>query len=733
MYVSHVSEDGRVEEVADHLREVAEMAAAFARPFGADGWAYAAGLVHDIGKYSDEFQNRILRNGRKVDHSTAGAALLCRSGLQLPGYCVAGHHAGLPDGGTSADSEMSTLSDRLRRAKDGELPDCSAYANEIELEPPCGPAIKPVSSAREDCAYSLAFLTRMIFSSLVDADFLCTERFMQGKERTPLSEEGLGDLLARLEERTACFYPPETELNKTRCRILDACSHAASAAPGFFSLTVPTGGGKTYASLLFALKHAVAAGNGMRRVVYAIPYTSIIEQNAQVFREVLGDRNVLEHHANFDFDFNEESGLGVVDPVKAALRRASENWDAPVVVTTNVQLFESLHANRTSRCRKLHNIANSVIILDEAQMLPTKQLLPCLRALVELVANYGCSVVLCTATQPAFNAMLAEKGFPVHEIAPDPQGLYEKLRRTTYRLEGALEDDAIASRLQECDQALCIVNSRKQARRLHELLDDADSFHLTTLMHPDHRDRVLRDIRLRLREGRQCRVVATSLIEAGVDVDFPVVYRALAGVDSMVQAAGRCNREGRRPADRSIVHLFEPAGEYALPADVAQKARIARSVIGEVERVTGEACDMGALETIEAYFERLYVLRDGKLDASGVLESLEGFGLKSLSIPFKRVADTFRMIEEGSHTVVILDPSIEREVQAVREGFANRATFRKLARFSVGVYDADLKALLRSGKAEPLDEDLYLLVDASCYSEQRGLDLEIEEGSGIFL
>lgn len=733
MYVSHVAKDGRIEEVVDHLHEVAEMAAEFAWHFGAEGWAYAAGLVHDIGKYSDEFQNRILCNGYKVDHSSAGAALLSRKGLKLPAYCVAGHHAGLPDGGTSANSGVSTLCERLRRADDGELPDCSAYANEVELEPPCGPAIKPVSSRREDRTYSLAFLTRMIFSSLVDADFLCTERFMAGEGRTPLTKEGLGDLLARLEERTACFYPPTTELNKTRCRILDACSQAASDSPGFFSLTVPTGGGKTYASLLFALKHAGEVGNGMRRVVYAIPYTSIIEQNAQVFREALGDRNVLEHHANFDFDFNEERGSGTVDPVKAALRRASENWDAPVVVTTNVQLFESLHANRTSRCRKLHNLANSVIVLDEAQMLPTKQLLPCLRALVELVANYGCSVVLCTATQPAFNAMLAEKGFPVREIAPDPRRLYEELRRTTYLFEGSLEDDALASRLRECDQALCIVNSRKQARRLHELLDGEDSFHLTTLMYSEHRERVLKEIRLRLREGRRCRVVATSLIEAGVDVDFPVVYRVLAGVDSMVQAAGRCNREGRRPADRSIVHLFEPAGEYALPADVAQKARIARSVIGEIERETGEACDVGALETIEMYFERLYVLRDGKLDASGALESLEGFSLKSLNIPFKHVADTFRMIEEGSHTVVILDPDIEREIRAVKEGFANRATFRKLARFSVGVYDADLKALLRSGKAEPLDEDLYLLVDTSCYSEQRGLDLEIEEGSGIFL
>lgn len=494
----------------------------------------------------------------------------------------------------------------------------------------------------------------MVFSCLVDADFLCTERFMQGEGRDPLSEQSLVDLLGCLKEEVARFYPPTSALNETRCQVLDACIRAASNHPGFFSLTVPTGGGKTYASLLFALEHAVK--RDARRVVYAVPYTSIIEQNARVFRDVLGERSVLEHHANFDFDFDEEVESYKSGDAKKALRRASENWDAPIVVTTNVQFFESLYANRTSRCRKLHNIANSVIVLDEAQMVPTKQLLPCLRALIELVANYGCSVVLCTATQPAFNGMLGRKGFAVREIAPAPSELFKKLKRVSYRFDGVLGDDDLAARLADRDQSLCIVNSRKQARRLHELLDGEDSYHLTTLMHPVHRERVLNEIRQRLREGRTCRVVATSLIEAGVDVDFPVVYRALAGVDSMVQAAGRCNREGRQSAEESIVHVFEPADDYALPSDVAQKVAIARSVISEMEGAACESCDIGALEAIDAYFARLYAVREGALDASGVLRDLEGFSLKSLNIPFKRAADDFRMIEEGSRTVVIPDP-----------------------------------------------------------------------------
>ena len=433
MYVSHVAEDGRVEEVATHLKEVAEMAADFAREFGAEKWAFTAGMVHDIGKYSDGFQNRILRGGHKVDHSTAGAWELCdQAGLPILSFCSAGHHGGLPDGGTVVDVEGPTLIGRLWKAKNGELPDYQAYASEVEV-----PEAMPFSFDNTTALdhFSLSFLARMVFSCLVDADFLCTERFMNGAARQPLTTDSLEVLLKRLEEKVGTFYPPQTELNKTRCEILNACVQSASESPGVYSLTVPTGGGKTYASLYFALRHALADGHGMRRVIYAVPYTSIIEQNAAVFRKELGERNVLEHHANFDFDNAGDDG--------GSLRLAAENWDAPIVVTTNVQLFESLFASKTSRCRKLHNIANSVIVLDEAQMLPIKQLLPCVRVLAELVHRYGCTVVLCTATQPSLDGLFAQYGCAVREIVPDPKSLYEHLRRVEYRHLGKLADEEL--------------------------------------------------------------------------------------------------------------------------------------------------------------------------------------------------------------------------------------------------------------------------------------------------
>lgn len=742
-FVSHASEDGRIEKVADHLREVAEMAAEFARPFGADKWAYLAGMAHDIGKYSAKFQNRILREGRKVDHSTAGAyELYAQAGLPLLSFCAAGHHGGLPDSGTLAEFEGPTLMGRLRKAAQHDLPDYRAYAREIEL--PKAESVVFGNMTHFD-PFSFSFLTRMVFSCLVDADFLCTERFMQGSPREQLDTDSLEMLSERLEGKIRSFYPPQGDLNETRCAILDACAEAASDAPGVFSLTVPTGGGKTYASLRFALRHALADGHGMRRVVYAIPYTSIIEQNAAVFREVVGASNVLEHHGNFDFDnAGEDGGL---------LRLATENWDAPVVVTTNVQLFESLFANKTSRCRKLHNVANSVIVLDEAQMLPTKQLLPCVRALAELVHRYGCTVVLCTATQPSLGEMFASYGCPVREIAPETQALYERLRRTEYRFLGRIEDEELADQLASHEQVLCVVNSRKQARVLYdsvrEATDDEDgTFHLSTLMHSVHREKILAKIRLRLDEGRTCRVISTSLIEAGVDVDFPVVYRALAGMDSMVQCAGRCNREGKRSACESAVYLFEPGTSYGVPNDTNQKRAIARSVmlgmglameeVGSADG--GVACDIGSLEAIASYFDQLHELRRERLDAENVLEDLTEFGQAALLegrsiplIPFKDAADRFRMIEDGSRSVIVPDPAIQQELHDLRAGFGSRGSMHRMARYSVGLYDNDIKALQSAGAVRLVDGDVYELVDSSLYRESTGLDASDAGGKGLFL
>ena len=730
-FVSHVSDDGRYESVHQHLQEVADMAKGFADAFGAGEWAYYAGLYHDIGKYSEEFQRRILRNGRRCDHSTAGARELADANLLLS-YVVAGHHGGMPDGGTDVDNvDCPSLSGRLKREPGAKLPVYEAFHRDVSEELPAAlgdvpEGITPVRETLEDCEYLLTFLTRMVYSCIVDADFLCTERFMRGVGRMPASTASLDELADMLEGRLARFYPPESPINELRCQVLDDCLAGAKLPKGFFSLTVPTGGGKTFASLRFAFNHA--REHGMTRVVYGIPYTSIIEQNAQVFREVFGDENVLEHHGALEFD-DEDGDAGDRSSLAARLRLATENWDAPLIVTTNVQLFESLYASKPSRCRKLHNLANAVIVLDEAQMLPSAQLLPCLRALVELVHNYGCTVVFCTATQPSLDEFVGEYGFDVTELAHDVPQLFEALRRVSYEDLDSVSDEALAERLALESQVLCVVNSRAQAKNLYELLkrgcDDGSVLHLSTLMTAEHRTQVIEEIRRRLSQGVPCRVISTSLVEAGVDLDFPTVYRAKAGLDSLIQAAGRCNRNGRQSWQESRVYLFDPDEDYRLPTDIKHKKATAHDFMADLLTL-----DMP--ENVYGYFRRLY--GDRELDRDDVFEDLSDPAYDTDQIPFRTVAERFHMIDDGSYSVVIPNEDNMAIVEAIRDGNATRGALRKLSRHAVSLYENHLKTLWKDGIVEPLLKGggTFVLIDDEAYDRATGLTLKAQEGRGFF-
>lgn len=757
-YLSHIRDDGQRESVATHLHEVADMAAEFAASLGLDQWAYAAGAYHDIGKYSTEFQHRICDGGPKVDHSTAGAYELAQRGLWPISYCVAGHHGGLPDGGTEGDME-STLSGRLSKVLrsmegQGSFPDYTAFKEECfaDIDNIVTPSIHAYqniddSETRAEMQrFSISFLIRMLFSCLVDADYLCTERFMKGQGRPSLASDDIGTLCKLLEERKlANFFPPQGELNRYRCEVLEECAAAAGEDPGIYSLTVPTGGGKTLASMRFALNHARL--HGMRRVIYAEPYTSIIEQNAAVYRDIFGENNVLESHSNVNFDGGAEGGGQDDDPFSHPLRLAAENWDMPVIVTTNVQLFESLFASSTSRCRKLHNIAGSVIVLDEAQMIPTKFLQPCLYALAELVMSYGCTVVLCTATQPALDTFFERLGLPVREITSDTVKLFDVLARVSYSNLGEINDASLASSLAGHSQALCIVNSRKQARNVYELLagqcNDDEAYHLTTLMHPKHREKTLRMIRTRLRERKPCRVVATSLVEAGVDLDFPTVYRSMAGLDSIVQAAGRCNRENTRPATESRVYVFSPVKApgigYALPEEVRQRADVTVSAVPQAGRA-GDLDRFDSLENINAFFNRLYFYKGERaLDGERVISRLThivpvkpGEGLAFYSIPFREVASSFHLIDDLTSSIIIPEEDVREELHALQEGFATRDDMRRLGHYSVNVYRQDLNVLIGAGVVSPIATDLYVLTDESCYSDTEGLNTKVEQGRGSF-
>jgi len=733
------------------LEAVAALAQTFAESFGAAGWVRLAGRWHDLGKFSDAFQNYLAcaadsdadgepdaatGRTRGPDHSTAGAQHAVRADQllgSLLAYLIAGHHAGLPNG---RDDSPSCLEVRLAKTIEPWFEAASAAGCATVPAPFPRPPGRAFTSG-----YALGFLLRMSFSALVDADHLDTEAFMSpdknaARRLQPLPP--LAEMKRLLDARLAGFGPPTTPVNRARAGVLAACRAAATEVPGIFSLTVPTGGGKTLASLAFALDHALR--HGMERVIYLLPFTSIIEQNAAVFRDLfapLGVDVVVEHHSNLDPDAAHRT---------PAARLASENWHARVVVTTNVQFFESLYANRPSACRKLHRLARSVIVLDEAQTLPVTLLRPCLRALEELSARapdgrsvYGASVVLCTATQPAITR---RPDFPsgldgVREIIRDRDTLFAELARVRVRDLGRapLPDAELAARLAAHPRALCIVNTRRHAAALYQLLPaDGSRFHLSALMCPEHRAALLGDprepapgtIRHALRHGLPCRVVATQLIEAGVDVDFPVVYRALAGLDSIAQAAGRCNREGKLNAEGRLGETFIFQPEAPIPAGFLRQTADSAA---EMLRLPAHAVDPLSPSAIEAYFRIHYWRNEHQTDAKAVLDCFPSGPVRPeslLSLKFKDCAERFRIIESAYESVIVPYGAKGRDLVAELRGTytpsEQNALARRLQRFVVQIPAAQARAALGRGLVR-LHERFLVLDDDGAYSAELGLQL----------
>lgn len=706
----------------EHLISVGKLAAEFASAFGGQILAEPTGQLHDLGKYTEPFQLRLEGMFPKVDHATWGARVALKRYGPLFGhllaYGIAGHHAGLANG--KGGKSRTSLQDRM----DGSLPELQpTWQQELVLPETSDLRLPEGFQPRPDRGmFQLTLLARMLFSCLVDADFIDTDEFYRRIEnRPPRQREGSPSLQAlreRLDIKLATFRA-DSDVNHLRADILTHVRKQSAHEPGLFSLTVPTGGGKTLASLAFALDHAIA--HGLRRVIFVIPFTSIVEQNAQVFREAfgdLGDAAVLEHHSAF-FD-DPKSAPESKDKRKLAM----ENWDAPIVVTTAVQFFESLFADRPSRCRKLHNIAGSVVILDEAQTLPLKLLRPCVTLLDELALNYRTSVVLCTATQPALNA---EEGFldglkAVHELAPDPPGLYRQLRRVNVRHVGELDDETLAEHLRQREQVLCIVNNRRHARALFDsIADQPGARHLTTLMCAKHRSKVLAEVRQELKDGLPCRLVSTSLIEAGVDIDLPTVLRAEAGLDSIAQAAGRCNREGRRRHEESEVLVFATANpDWAPPTELKQFAQAFRTVEPRYRE------DLLAPEAIRAYFHELYWQKGAKeLDAHDLIGLLKS--CREDNLPFETLAEKFRLIETTMQPVIVpWDDTARDALRSLEFAKGCGAIARILQPYIVQLPRPAYDALWKAHAIQPVAPDRYgeqfvQLVNPRLYNERFGL------------
>lgn len=704
-YLAHI-EGEREQSLKDHLAGTARISGEFADAFSGKEWGYCCGMLHDIGKYSEKFQERLHGKEIKVDHSTAGAQL-CWSMKGVYGflsYCIAGHHAGLPDTGEGVNTgDSATLLGRLKK----QIEDYQPYKEEIEI-----PTVQSLPFDIRDIAnrdFTFSFFIRMLYSCLVDADFLDTEWFMTDGECEREKGEPMEILQSRLEDRISKWLAndqPDT-VNGRRTEILKNCLAMGRKPRGLFRLTVPTGGGKTVASLAFAINHAVE--NKMDRIIYVIPYTSIIEQNAAIFGQMLGRENVLEDHCNVDYESADE-----LKPMQLA----TENWDKPVIVTTNVQFFESLFSNKSSKCRKLHNIANSVIVFDEAQMLPNDYLKPCIAAMEELAKRYRSSIVLCTATQPALQSFFSDTTAGI-ELCPRIEEQFRFFRRVSLKHIGRIAEETLREMILAEEQALCIVNTKKRAQSLYQEMQGEGVYHLSTYMYPEHRRRILETIRGRLKAKLKCIVVSTSLVEAGVDLDFGAVYRQLAGADSIIQAAGRCNREGKKKPEESITYIFQLEEKEYMPGQ-RQQMSVTDILLEEQE-------DLSSLETIRRYFEMLYHYKGESLDKKDIMGKF-----KKNRFSFAEVSRIFKLIENNTTAVFINREKRSEEIlNEIRIKGLTKKNMREAGRYCVNLYENDFQKLLAAGMIDGVCEGFYALKEKEQYSEAVGLKMDVEYGRAV--
>jgi CRISPR-associated endonuclease/helicase Cas3 len=741
-FFAHRREDDERENwqpLIEHLTKTAELARTYGEDANVAELAYIAGLMHDLGKYSDAFQKRLTGEGPRVDHSTAGAKELNaflegkpqQVIAQMLAYPIMGHHAGLPDYGYETDLDGGTVCARLKN----KLPDYSAYKDELDLSALPFPQrlnIQPLrlrvfkdKPPKDYISFSFSFLVRMVYSALVDADFQETETYMQGRIKPRGGYADISTLRDKLDMYLKQFENPNTTINRKRNEILKVCiEKGKTEKPGFFSLTVPTGGGKTLASMAFALHHAAECG--LKRIIYVIPFTTIIEQNAGVFKSIFGEEQLLEHHSNFDWEGKKRDNPDDhTNSTLAKLRLAAENWDIPIIVTTNVQFFESLFDNRPSGCRKLHNIAKSVIIFDEAQMLPRDYMRPAMAAVWELVSNYGASVVFCTATQPGLERFLPENT-EVRELAPNPHELFDFFKRVEVKHLGALTDGDLLAHLKVHEQVLCIVNTRRHASGLFGMMEGDGKYHLSTLMCPIHRRTKLNEIRERLAKGKPCRVVSTTVMEAGIDLDFPVGFRALTGLDSINQAAGRVNREMKH--DRSTLFVFEPESEFVkrTPTFLKQSAEVTRMVLRH------HADAPISIIAINAFFERLYDLQDPNISFD-VKRIMDCFDSNEARFKYETAAREFKIIEDPTETIIIpYDDMAKQLIEELKYTEYPFSTLRKLQPYTVSIFENEFQKLSSKGVILTISDSYQVLnpnILQEYYDSDKGLKIP-ENGGG---
>lgn len=724
--IAHITNDGRTQLLIEHLINVGDKSAEFAREFDEEKLARTIGIYHDIGKATIECQNRLYNHGAGalVDHSTPSAKfLLNETGNYtitdinkternvFPAMCIMSHHTGLVNGGSV--NELGSFQARIQK-------NTCKINNDLGLTN----IIDSQFKHQENDNFYYYLRLKMLFSCLVDADFLDTENFMKNGQN-----RGGFDSISYLKYKMDNYlidnnrFNPNNAFNKKRSELLKNCIFVGdSTEKNLLSLTMPTGSGKTESSLALALH--LAERKLRKRIIYVIPYTSIIQQNAKVFKNILGEKNVVEHHSNVEFDDSEEG-----NDIK---KLATENWDAPIIVTTNVQFFESLYGNKTSRCRKLHNIVNSVIIFDEAQMLPVQFLTPCMRMLEELVKNYKCTAILCTATQPSLNGFF--KTMKTTEISKNPKQDYLDFKRTnTSFKKGMITKKDLALELSKKRKVLCICNTIKDTKEIYDLIDSPNKYCLTTHLYPKHREEVIEQIKSEMYNADDCIVIATSLVEAGVNLDFPYVYREIAGVDNIIQSAGRCNRENKFKSGKVTVFRLKDGVKGFLQKNINSTLE----VCGLVNSNTIDAID--SPDGIKKYFDLLYSKRGANSSQGNVVNTTDYKDIykniengKSVTA-YKDIATDFKLINSVTHTIFIpINQEANDLLQEIKNStskFIDRDLIRHIMKYTISLrYNDD-----PLGKAKPFDkvyaknvlekitDELYVLTDLSQYDLKKGL------------
>ena len=714
MYIAHINDNGDEQSVAAHLHGVEELCRNWAIPPAKD-LAATAGKLHDIGKYSEKFQERIRGNNHiQVEHAICGAkeaeVLFGKKSPCVPllQYVIAGHHTGLPDGGSRVELEGSTLRARLKH----ETEDYSAYKNEITVECPSNEAISYITNGcqeKTEAVERFAFLTKYIFSCLTDADFLDTEHFCQ-----PNIKRGMGGdfvkALDRVNEKLAQFTA-NTPVKRARTELQKQALENFDDSADISFLQMPTGSGKTLCSLKLALEHAVRKGKD--RIIYIIPYTSIIEQTARVFSDILGDSvEILEHHSNYDFDAKDKPTSTTAEKLK----KSCENWDAKLIVTTNAQFFQSLYHYKGSRLRKLHNLANSVLVFDEIHMLPTDHLQPCLRGIGYITKYLNSHAILLSATMPDFMPLLDKYAnmAEIRELITDKSS-FSSFANCRYTFLGHRDYSGVAFEATQHENALCVVNTRKAARELYNLVG-GKKYHLSTFMTPVNRLEILKKIRAALAENEPVTVISTSLIEAGVDLDFAAVFRQISGLDSILQAGGRCNREGLR--EGSQVFVFE--SDDMPKGDLGIRAEIAKGLMNEFEDINSPDC-------IKEYYRRLFFHHSDVIERNSIVFFNENhFDTKHniCDIPFRSYAEYFEYINSESIAVVV--PHTDEAVEFLRQAEFDPSVKRKLQRYTVSVYPYMLRDLLERGIVCERS-GMFVLGAMQYYNEETGLTDETND------